>query len=500
MAEVRRSTIIDAPIEDVWAILRDFNGHGQWHPTVKTSAIEDGLPSDLIGAVRDFQLADGSRIREQLLSLSDEEHGFTYCILEAPIPLFGYVASVRLKPVTDGARTFWEWRSAFDPPARRKAELIKLVCEGIYETGFRAIKDMLRQGRRSPQTAVPRALPNAISASPVTGPDTLQAKAIVVARHGGPEVLELRDVSVGPPGFGEARVRQTAVGVNYIDVYCRTGYFDLVKPPGILGMEAAGVIESVGPGVTEFNVGERVAYACAPPGSYIDLRVMKVEFLVPVPDFLSDELAAASLLKGTTASFLLHDVYQIRPGDVVLTHAAAGGVGMLLVQWAKALGAIVIGTTSSEEKASRIRQIGCDYVINYARDDFAEAVMTITNGQGADVVYDAVGKDTFDASLRALKPRGTLVSFGQASGDIGAYEIGKLAGKSVTLSRPNYGHYTETRAEILRHAHRFFAAVQAGSIMIDHPRMFALSDARAAHEAIESRSGIGSIILRTRTA
>jgi NADPH:quinone reductase len=500
MVEVCRSTIVNAPIDEVWAILRDFNGHDQWHPAIASSRIEDGAPSDLIGAVRDFKLEDGSRIREQLLSLSDDEHGFTYCILEAPIPLYGYVASVRLKPVTDGAQTFWEWRSTFEPPAHRKTELTKMVGEGIYESGFRAIKGMLGHGRRPAKTAVQQGSPQIPTASAINGSVSIQAKAIVMMRHGGPEVLELSELSVGSPAYGEVRIRQTAIGVNYIDVYCRTGYFDMIKTPGIPGMEAAGIVESVGHGVTEFRVGDRVAYACAPPGSYAEMRVMKSDFLVHMPDFLSDELVAASLLKGITASFLLHEVYQVRPGDVVLAHAAAGGVGLLLVQWARALGATVIGTTSSEEKADHIKQIGCDHVINYVRVDFAEAVMAITDGRGADVVYDAVGKDTFEMSLRALKTRGTLVSFGQASGDIGAYEIGKLAGKSVTLSRPSYGHYTETRDDVLRHAERFFAPVKAGSITIDHPRMFALSDARAAHEAIESRKNVGSIILKTQTA
>jgi NADPH:quinone reductase len=192
----------------------------------------------------------------------------------------------------------------------------------------------------------------------------------------------------------------------------------------------------------------------------------------------------------------LHDVYQVRAGDVALIHAAAGGVGILLVQWAKALGATVIGTTSSDEKAERIRRAGFDHVINYAREDFASAVLDITKGKGVDVVYDAVGRDTFENSLKALKPRGTLVSFGQASGDIGAYEIGKLASKSATLSRPNYGHYTETRDDVLRHAGRFFSVVESGDISIDPPRIFALYEARSAHEAIEGRGGIGSIILK----
>jgi NADPH:quinone reductase len=492
MVEVRRSTIVDAPIEQVWAMLRDFNGHDRWHPTVATSRIEEGVPSDMIGAVRDFRLTDGARIREQLLSLSDVERSFEYCILDAPLPLMGYVARVRLLPVTDGEQTYWEWRSTFKtPPAREKA-LAKLVGDDIYEAGFRAIKQLLdgRGKAKVPQVA------KAILQPPRTSSTSETAKAIVMQAHGGPEVLQLQTVQVPKPQHGEVRIRQTFIGVNYIDVYTRTGYFNLVSPPGIPGMEAVGVIESIGPGVFEFRVGDRVGYACVPPGSYTNLRVMKTDFLIHVPDFMSDETCAASLLKGITASFLLHDVNLVRAGDVALIHAAAGGVGLLLVQWAKALGATVIGTTSSDEKAERIKRAGCDHVINYSREDFAPAVMEFTNGRGVDVVYDAVGKDTFENSMKALKPRGTMVSFGQASGDIGSYEIGKLASKSVTLSRPNYGHYTATREDVLRHANRFFGVVKSGDISIDPPRIFALSEARAAHEAIEGRGGTGSIVLK----
>ncbi len=492
MVEVRRSTIVDAPVELVWAMLRDFNGHDSWHPLVSRSHIEDGLPSDRIGAVRDFHLADGSRIREQLLSLSDAEHSFEYCILNAPLPLMGYIARVKLLPVTDGEQTYVEWRSTFRTPHAREKALAKLVAEDIYEAGFRAIKQHLKGHGKVRTPPIAKAISRPITTS-VTG-DT--AKAIVMQFHGGPEVLQLQNIQVPKPQQGEVRIRQSFIGVNYIDVYTRTGYFNLLSPPGIPGMEAVGVIESMGSGVSGFTVGDRVGYACVPPGAYTDLRVMKTDSLVQVPDFMSDEVFAASLLKGITASFLLHDVYELKADEVVLVHAAAGGVGILLAQWAKALGATVIGTTSSDEKAERIQHAGCDRVINYSRQDFANVVMDMTRGKGVDVIYDAVGKDTFENSLKALKPRGTLVSFGQASGDIGAYEIGKLSSKSVTLSRPNYAHYTATREDVLRHANRFFSVVKSQEVVVDPPRIFDLPNASAAHQAIEGRSGIGSIILR----
>jgi NADPH:quinone reductase len=485
MVEVRKSTVVDAPIEQVWAMLRDFNGHDQWHPAVSMSMIEHSAPADMIGAVRDFKLSDGSRIREQLLSLSDHDHSFQYCILEAPLPLMGYVANVKLRAVTDGNQTFWEWNSRFSPPKSREKELIKTVGDDIYEAGFRAIKQALRG-----QVKI-AAIPKNIE---VLGTET-NAHAIFMDRYGGPEVLQYREISVPKPNTDEVRIRQRFVGVNYIDIYTRTGYFNLVTPPGILGMEAVGVIESVGAGVRGFHTGDRVAYACVPPGAYTSLRNMKTDYLVRIPDFLSDELAAASLLKGITASFLLHEVYVVKSGDVVLAHAAAGGVGLLLCQWAKSMGAIVIGTTSSDEKAERLKKLGVDHVINYSREDFASVALEITKGRGVDVVYDAVGKDTFENSLRALKPRGTLVSFGQASGDIGAYEIGKLASKSITLSRPNYGHYTDSTEAVNLHAQRFFDQLRVGNIIVDSPTMLSLSDARTAHTKIVSRETVGSIVL-----
>jgi NADPH2:quinone reductase len=485
MVEVRRSTIIDAPIGQVWDVLRDFNGHDSWHPAVASSGIEDRLPSDMVGAVRDFRLADGARIREQLLSLSDRDHSFRYCILEAPVPLMGYVASVRLQPVTDGGRTFWEWRSRFNPPPSREQELVRLVGEQIYEAGFRAMKRILG-GQAPPHRVVPRA---AVSAS---GDET---RAVVMERHGGPEVLRLRSIPVGSPGPGEVLIRHRAIGVNYIDIYTRTGYFDLVRPPGVPGMEGAGVIERAGPGAGGWKAGDRAAYACLPAGAYAERRVMKADLLVHPPPDMDDAVVAASLLKGITASFLLHDVYSLKPGDTILVHAAAGGVGLLLCQWASAMGARVIGTASSREKCERARRAGCDHAINYREEDFADAVLALTGGRGVDAVFDAVGRDTFEGSFRALKVRGTLVSFGQASGDIGAYEIGRLASKSAILSRPNYGHFTDTPEAVSLQARRFFAAVAERLVRIEPPRILPLAQAAEAHALLEDRATIGSLVL-----
>jgi NADPH:quinone reductase-like Zn-dependent oxidoreductase len=263
----------------------------------------------------------------------------------------------------------------------------------------------------------------------------------------------------------------------------------------MLGMEAAGVVERVGPGVTNVRPGDRVGYACAPPGAYATIRTMRADLLVPLPGFLGDQAAAALLLKGITASFLLHDVYAVRRGDVVLVHAAAGGVGQLLCRWAKALGATVIGVTSSEAKAAQARRAGCDHVIVSTRGDFADAVMRLTGGAGAQAVYDAVGRDTFAGSIRALAPRGHLVSFGQASGDVGDHSIDALASRSVTLSRPNYGHYTDTPERLAVQTDRLFSALRGGVLVADQPRLYPLGEARAAHADLEARRTTGALVL-----
>lgn len=504
MVQVCQSTIIDAPIDEVWRVLRDFNGHERWHPAIASSQIEGGEPGDAIGAVRHFSLADGSELREQLLSLSDKDFRLTYCLLEAPLPLMGYVASIQLRPVTDGNRTFWEWRSEFHPPAHRRAELVKLVTEGIYQAGFAAIRKLL-SGRQQPhpidqarrETAPlgeERQLSAAVGPAAVTGTMT-RTRAIVVERHGGPEVLQLRDIDLAPPGRGEVRVRHSFIGVNFIDVYCRTGYFDLLKPPGVPGMEAAGLVEAVGPDVVGFSVGDRIAYACPPVGAYSERRNMSPELLVHLPDDIGDDIAAGGLLKGVAASFLLHDVYAVRQGSIVLVHAAAGGIGQILVQWARHLGATVIATVSTEDKARIVERLGAHHVVVYSRDDFAEAVMAITGGGGANVVYDAVGNDTFAGSLAALGVRGHLVSFGQASGPVGNWDIGRFSSKSITVSRPNYGHFTDSADKLAPHVNRFFAALRQGVVTIDAPRRYPLAQAADAHRDLESRRSTGSLVL-----
>lgn len=484
MVFVQRSTVIDAPLERVWSVLRDFNGHDRWHPAVARSHIDGGLKTDQVGAVRNFVLTGGERIREQLLSLSDKEHSFRYTIVEADVPLKNYLADVFLKPVTDGNRTFWSWRSKFGTPKGQEAELAKLVAENVYEAGFQAVRETL--GLFEPETDfVPTAS---------TG-EHMQGQAIVIDRHGGPEELRLRDITAPPPGPGEVRLRHTAIGVNYIDVYCRTGYFDLLKPPGVPGMEAAGEVIDVGPGVSHLRPGQRVGYACPPVGAYATVRTLDAALVFPLPDFMSDEMAAAGLLKGMTAEFLLHRVHKVARGETVLVYAPAGGVGKLLCQWASQLGAIVIGATSTEEKARVARAAGAHHVVLPGEKSLEMQVRELTGGRGADVIYDAVGRDSFAYSVASLANCGHLVSFGQASGDIGTWDIASLASSSATISRPNFGHYTDTPEKVSAITSRLFAAMRDRHVRVDIGARYPLQAAADAHRALENRETMGSTVL-----
>lgn len=319
-------------------------------------------------------------------------------------------------------------------------------------------------------------------------------RAIRIHEHGGPEVMRLEDVDVGEPGPGEARVRHAAVGLNFIDTYHRTGLYPVSLPSG-LGMEAAGVIEAVGEGVTELSPGQRVAYAAGPPGAYAEARVVAADRLVPLPDAVDDETAAAAMLKGMTVEYLIRRTHRVSAGETVLLHAAAGGVGLVACQWLKHLGATVIGTVGSDEKAELARAHGCDHPIVYTREDFAARVRELVPG-GVPVVYDSVGAATFEASLDCLAPRGLMVSFGNASGKPPALEVGALAQKgSLFLTRPTLMTYVAARADLLESAAAVFDVIARGAVTIAIGQRFPLADAAEAHRALEGRATTGSTVL-----
>jgi NADPH2:quinone reductase len=320
-------------------------------------------------------------------------------------------------------------------------------------------------------------------------------KAIRIHEHGGPEVLKWEDVEVGVPGPDEVRLKTTAAGLNFIDTYHRTGMYK-IPLPSVIGREGAGIVEAIGSNVTSCKVGDRVAYASSPMGAYAEARLMPAERVVKIPDAISDQQAASMMLKGMTAQYLLRRTYRVKAGDVILSQAAAGGVGLILGQWAKHLGATVIGTVGSDEKIALAKANGCDHVINYRTEDFQARVMEITNGKKCQVVYDGVGQDTFAKSLDCIAPLGMMVSFGAASGAVKPFYIGELAAKgSLYLTRPTLDTYTATRADLVATTDELFAIVASGVVKIEVNQTYALRDTAQAHRDLEARKTTGSTVL-----
>jgi NADPH:quinone reductase len=320
-------------------------------------------------------------------------------------------------------------------------------------------------------------------------------KAIRISAVGGPEVMEYVDVEVGEPGAGEARVRQAACGLNYIDVYFRTGAYPQPLPAG-LGMEGAGTVEAVGPGITHVKPGDRVAYAARPPGAYAEARVMPAAALVKLPDAIDFETGAAMMLQGLTVQYLFRRTFPLRGGETILFHAAAGGVGLIACQWARALGVTMIGTVGSDEKAELAKANGCVHTINYNKENFVERVKEITGGKGVPVVYDSIGKDTFTGSLDCLAPLGMMVSFGSASGPVPPFGLNELASRgSLFITRPTLFSYTATRSDLETMAAELFGMVVSKKIRIDINQRYALKDVAQAHRDLEARKTTGSTIL-----
>lgn len=320
--------------------------------------------------------------------------------------------------------------------------------------------------------------------------------ALMVYDYGGSDTLQWQEVQLAKPASGEVRIKHSAVGLNFIDVYHRTGLYPAGKLPFIPGLEAAGTVESVGEGVTEFAPGDRVAYAGGPLGAYAESRNFPAERLIKLPEGIGERQAAAMMLKGMTAEYLIRRTYPVQAGETILIHAAAGGVGQLLCQWALALGAEVIATVGSEKKAEVVRSLGCHHIINYRNGDIVDRVRAITGGTGIPVVYDSVGKDTFQASLSVLAPRGTLVSFGQASGKVPPFDITQLSAKgSLYLTRPTLFDYTRTREQLLQSSAALFDAILGREIKLEIAQEYPLREAAKAHQALESRRTRGSTLL-----
>jgi NADPH2:quinone reductase len=320
-------------------------------------------------------------------------------------------------------------------------------------------------------------------------------RVVRIHEPGGPDALVSEEIDVGDPGRDEARVRHRVIGINYIDTYHRSGLYRLPALPAVLGSEASGIVEAVGPGVTEVAVGDRVAYAGGPPGAYAEARVLKADRLVKLPDDISDETAAASMLKGMTAEYLVRRTVAVEPGQTVLVHAAAGGVGLILCQWLAHIGATVIGTVGSEEKAELARSNGATHAILYRDEDFVARVHEITGGRGVPIVYDSVGKTTVPGSLRCLDYRGLLVVYGNASGRPDPVDLAVLSERSLYVSRPVLFHYTALRSDLLACANALFDVLRSGAVKVHIAHRYPLAEAATAHRELEARRTSGSLLL-----
>ena len=485
LQKVTRSTVIDAPIERVWAVLRDFNSHDQWHTVVEQSRIEGGERADQVGCIRNFSLRDGNRIREQLLTLDDRTHTSTYCILEATVPLQRYVATVTLRPVTDGDRTFWHWESRFATPPGMERELREMVGRDVYDAGFANLRRHLESGAdlRAPGSApMPVAMP-------------LPSRRIALRRYGEADGLVAEDGEAPAPGEGEVRIRQRAIGVNFFDIYLRRGAIPGLLPlPGVLGMEAAGSVIDTGPGVTGLLPGDRVAYLGPLPGAYCSVRSVPAAWVVRLPPAVEDHTAAALLLKGLTADVLLRDLGRVGRGTRVLVHAAAGGLGLLVCSWATSLGAVVLGTVSNEDKARLARAHGCAHpIVVDAGYRFADAVQRTC--EGADLVIDGIGEAAREQNFAALARCGHWASVGQASGTLRPIDPDALVTKSLTFSRPVVFDYVADAATLAGRADRLWAALADASLMPPPIERHTLDRAADAHARLESRRSSGALVL-----
>ena len=495
LQRVVRSTVIELPIEEVWEVLRDFNSHDQWHGLVQRSAIEEGKRASQVGCVRAFTLRDGGFVREQLLGLDDRNYRLSYCIVEASLPLERYVAVLTLKPVTDRGHTFWHWSSTFACPPGEEGALCGVVGRDVYEAGFADLRRYLARRKALGRGSVAHGGWLGVRQADRDPAAALMAQAVVLEGYGDANRLRAERKQLAPLGPREIRIRQTAIGVNFIDVYLRKGWIPAMLAPGETpGMEAAGEIIAIGPEVTGLQEGDRVAYMGPVPGAYASHRQVPRDWVVRLPPSVEEEVAAALLLKGITADYLLHDLGRVRSGARWLVHAAAGGVGSLVCQWASKLGARVVGTVSSQDKARQARNWGCEHVIVTNAYRFA-ADLSYHFAEGEEVIVDGLGAAAAEENFEALADCGHWISLGQASGALEPLAPDLLVRKSASFSRPVAFAYVSSRQALEMRAQRLWAALEAGSFQRPPIERFALQQASAAHQRLESRASTGSLVL-----
>ena len=490
--DIIRSAVIEAPVDRVWALLRDFSGWQSWHPSVTRSQMENDFDGDAVGSVRRLGLTDGVEIREQLLCCNDRDTSFTTGILDAPLPLFDYVSTVQLRPVTDGNHTFWHWRTHFRAPDGRCPELEVRIGQELCEGGFTGMRQFLAE-QEAPARAPTAATASLMPPRPVGA--HLPSAAIVVAATGGPEVMSLKQMSVPPPKARQVRIRQTAVAVNTLDIRQRTGATSAFELPGTPGVEGVGEVIDVGTQVHGLFAGERVAYLSSQPGAYCEIRCIDADFCLPLPDGLSD-IEASALLKGVTAGLLLGRVFKTAPGAWILIPSVAGGLGHLLSQWARALEMTVIGTVYTTEQARFSREHGCGHPILLTDPNrLAAGVMRLTNGRGVDCwVHDNNGGVGLDTAVSCLARRGQIAVIESLNEQPLGVNVNDLKRRSLTLSAPVGFDFFVDRPYFQRLAHHLFTMIQHHTVTPVFNR-FPLGQAAEAHRHAIDREHMGSVVL-----
>jgi NADPH:quinone reductase-like Zn-dependent oxidoreductase len=482
-----RSTVIDAPIDRVWSVLRDFGGCHRWNPAVAGSDMENDLDGDVVGGVRRCRLTDGSEIREQLLRHSDRNYAFSYCILDSSLPLFDYLATGRLRPITDGDRTFLHWRVQFRTSKQRGGELEDFVGRRIYELGFGGLRKFLGQ-KSAPARTAPSEDLTAVDA------ESLSAPIVVAETAGDPEVMKLMDLSIPAPGPQQVRIHQTAVAVNFLDIEYRRGLWPGFEPPGTPGVEGVGKVVDVGKQVHGIFPGDRVAYVSRIPAAYARLRCIEADACIPLPAGVTD-IQASALLKGLTAALLLGRVFRAAEGDSILIESAAGGLGHLLSQWAKSMGLVVIGTVSNLEKAKFSRDHGCDHPL--AETDNASLVaevMRITNGRGVDFWVHSGAVRNLDTAIACLSKCGHCAVIDNRGRRLDPLEVQNLWQNSLTVSAPVCFDYFDDRAFLHRTVHQLFTKIENRTIA-PVVETLPLGLAAEAHRRIEARETMGTLVL-----
>jgi NADPH:quinone reductase-like Zn-dependent oxidoreductase len=488
---VQRSAVIDAPIDRVWEILRDFNSHHKWHPAVIHSQMENDLVGDVVGGVRRSNLNNATELREQLLSHSDVEHTYTYCILDSPLPLFDYLATVRLRPVTDGSQTFWDWRSQFRTTPERAEELKRLVGKEICESGITGLRTFLAEKSEPEKVSIIEEAKKVVTA--VKG-ENIPSKAIIVEAFGGPEVMDLRDATIPAPEPWQVRIRQTAIGINYIDIKHRQGSAAGLDLPGTPGVEGVGTIIDLGEQVSGFFPGDRVAYVSRTPGAYADIRCVDADDCLLLPDNVSDT-DASTFLKGVTTILLLNRIFRAASRNTIMIQSVSGGLGHILSQWAQSINLTVIGTVSTTEKAKFSRNYGCEYPIVTKGDaPIKDEVMRITNGRGVDYWVQSSNAHGIDDAVACLSRCGHCAVIGDRDEPAVPIDVNELKKRSITVSAPVCFDYIDDRSYLQRLAQQLFSKIRNRTIS-PVIKTFPLSQAKEAHKNIETRQNMGAIVL-----